>query len=112
MEYIIATLESDNLILSINNHYTVSLYNKDTKQFTHKKSKSIDLGFKSFNLVSESLIKSLFTESDKRELLNISGMITTLEDFKIYLRALDEAQTIDNDDLSAAANYFDNLKAI
>lgn len=110
MNYTIARLIKDNLILSIDNHYKVLLYNTDTKELTYKEFTTIDHGFKAFSLVSEVIIKSLFNEHDKRELLKASHYITSLDQFKQYLRALEEATTLHPEDLQAATDKYQSIR--
>ena len=82
MNYTIAVLEEynlglGNLKLSIDHHgnkYLVSLYNGDTKEDTYKLFDSIDDAFKVFSQLSEWIIKSYYTEQQKRNYL-INGTV-------------------------------------
>lgn len=75
MNYTIATLEQPNCdILQLSfgksgNEYAVRLYNKVTKELTTKKFKDIEQAINKFNTLSAFIIKGLYSEIEKREIL-------------------------------------------
>lgn len=74
MNYTIATLEQHhgNLKLSFEsqgNSWGVYLYNTDTKELTTKKFKDIEQAINKFNTLSAFIIKGLYSEIEKREIL-------------------------------------------
>ena len=88
MNYTIATLIKDGLRLSIikdGNRYAVIISSDHNSEVTHNHYNDIDEAFNAFTLVSETMIKSLYTEDLKRELLKVSKSLTSLKDFQTYI---------------------------
>lgn len=77
MNYTIATLMECNmgeghLHLNIDksgNEYLVGLYNDETREYTHRTFNSIDEAMGIFQTLSEWIIKSYYTEQQKRNYL-------------------------------------------
>ena len=74
MHYTIVCLQEANgdLNLHINasgNKYYVSMYSRTTKELSNKKFDDLDSAFNRFTEISEYIVKSYYTESEKRERL-------------------------------------------
>ena len=77
MNFTIATLTEHNmgyghLVLNIDcngREYLVGLYNDETKEYTHRVFKTLNHAFDMFEQLSEWIIKSEYSEADKRKYL-------------------------------------------
>lgn len=79
MNYTIATLEEAHGPLSLNidhdgDRYTVGLYNRDTKEYTHKTFDSIQEAYKVFEKLSSWIVFSYYKETEKRKYLETGTM--------------------------------------
>lgn len=77
MIYTIATLSCRDIDLTIDtkgNKYTVGLYNKESKQYTHNDFDNLNDAYKVFEKLSSWLIYGLYSEESKRDYLLTNTM--------------------------------------